>query len=117
MAKKIKEIKKMGNFLVIDGDLYEPDCSEDKSDHEFLKFNKVSMKRFNKLKNEIAEKLKDKLKSKDVIENALMDMSLQAMERLIKSLNSVKKPRIRKRYGCLNLEVGTGKNKTSIPIR
>jgi len=112
MGKKTIEVKKIGNMLLINGEMYEPIYQGGNPKEEFIKFRKIDRRKFDKLREAISNKLKDKLKSKDVIENALADMDLKSLERIEKHLKA-KKPKVKKRLGCYEMVVG----KDIIPIR
>ena len=116
MSKKELTVKKMGNLLIIDDELYEPVVIAHERDDEVLKFRKVSRRRFEFLKRRITAKLAGRLKSKDILENALNDMQMKGLERINKELNKPK-PKIRREHGCFDLVVGKGRNSTTIPIR
>jgi hypothetical protein len=116
MAKRSVIIKKMGNLLIIGDDLYEPVYVTHQRDDELLRFKKISKKRFLSLKRKITERLKGKIKSEDILENALNDMNMKGLERIDKELNKPK-PKVRREHGCFDLVVGIGKNATTIPIR
>lgn len=114
--KKLLKVAKMGNLLIIDGEYYEPIYAKDRAKDELLHFRHVDKKKFEALKEEIAEKLKHKITTKDVIENALADMGLRSLERITAELKK-SKPRVKKQYGCFDIVVGEGRHKSYIPIR
>jgi hypothetical protein len=114
--KKEIVIKKMGNLLIVNSELYEPVYVAHERNDEIIKFRKISRRRFEFLKKQITAKLTGKLKSKDILENALNDMQMKGLERINKELNKPK-PKIRREHGCFDLVVGKGKNSTTIPIR
>jgi hypothetical protein len=116
MLKKELVIKKMGNLLIVNSELYEPVYVAHERNDEIIKFRKISRRRFEFLKKQITAKLTGKLKSKDILENALNDMQMKGLERINKELNKPK-PKIRREHGCFDLVVGKGKNSTTIPIR
>lgn len=118
MSGKRKElkIKKMGNLLVVNDELYEPVYISHQRDDELLKFRKISKKRFVFLKNQISEKLKGRIRSEDIIENALADMTMKGLEKINRELNKPK-PKVRKEHGCFDLVIGQGKSAETIPIR
>lgn len=114
--KKTLDVRQMGNLLMIDGEVYEPVFKAHYANYEEIKFRRIDKKRFKTLQTNIAKKLKNRIKAKDVLESALADMSLRALERIDKEL-SRKRPKIQKVHGCFELEVGSGRHKTYIPIR
>lgn len=114
--KKELAVKKIGNLLLIDDELYEPVYISHQRDDELLKFRRVDRKKFESLKKRIVERLKGRLKSGDILENALNDVTMRGLERIDRELDK-KKPKIRKEHGCFDLVVGKGKDATTIPIR
>jgi hypothetical protein len=116
MSKKELEIKKMGNILIADGELYEPIYVAHERNDEIIRFRRISKRRFEFLKKQITAKLQGRLKSKDILENALNDMQMKGLERINKELCKPK-PKVRREHGCFDLVIGKGKNSTTIPIR
>jgi len=116
MPKKELTIKKMGNLLVVNGELYEPVYITHQRDNEILKFRRISKRRFEYLRKQIIEKLKSKVKSEDILENALADMTMKGLEKINSEL-SKPKPKVRKEHGCFDLVIGQGKDAETIPIR
>jgi len=116
MSKKELKIKKMGNLLIVNDELYEPVYITHQRDDEILKFRRISKKRFTYLRKQIMEKLKNKIKSEDILENALADMTMKGLEKINKELNKPK-PKVRREHGCFDLVIGEGKNAETIPIR
>lgn len=114
--KKELKIKKMGNLLIVNDELYEPVYISHQRDDELLKFRKVSKKKFNYLKKQIIEKLQGKLKPESILENALNDMTMKGLENINKELKK-SKPKVRREHGCFDLVIGQGKSAETIPIR
>jgi hypothetical protein len=116
MKKKTLDVRQMGNMLMIDGEVYEPIFKAHYANYEELRFRHIDKRRFKTLQQSIAKKLRSRVKAKDILESALADMSLRALERINKEL-SKKRPKIQKVHGCFELEVGSGRRKTYIPVR
>lgn len=116
MSKKELIIKKMGNLLIINDELYEPVYINHQRADELIKFRRVSKKRFNYLKKQIIEKLQGRLKPESILENALNDMQMKGLEKINKELNKPK-PKVRREHGCFDLVIGQGKDAETIPIR
>jgi hypothetical protein len=116
MSKKEIVVKKMGNLLIVDGELYEPVYVAHERNDEIIRFKRISKRRFEFLKKRITAKLQGRLKSKDILENALNDMQMKGLERINKELCKPK-PKVRREHGCFDLVIGKGKNSTTIPIR
>lgn len=116
MSKKELKIRKMGNLLFVNDELYEPVFITHKKSDEIIRFRKISKRRFEYLRKQITEKLKSRVKSDDILANALTDMNMKSLERVNKELNKPN-PKIRREHGCFDLVIGKGKNAEAIPIR
>ena len=114
-GKIIKSVRKLGNFLEIDGKLYQPIYRKDRKTDEFLRFKLVKQQKESlKQIEKIAKKLAPKLNAQEVIRNALLDMPIGNINRIHKALfEQKKKPVIKQHHGCYDMEIG----KEVIPIR
>ncbi|MEK6878602.1 MAG: hypothetical protein AABY22_03290 [Nanoarchaeota archaeon] len=107
------KIKKKGNYLEINGKLYRVTESKGKINFEDMEFEPVS-KDIEKMIRAIAKKIKGAVNPEEIIENALYDLSEEQIEKIHKKLTVQRtKPKMKKRYGCFELNVGG----ISIPIR
>lgn len=112
MNKRIV-VRKIGSILEIDGEWYQPVYAKQDALSETMRFEKIDKQKMQSLLDSLTNKLKKDLSSKDILRNALADMSLRGLERIDKALKSKTPPKVKRKYGCLDLVVG----KTSIPIR
>ena len=104
----MKEVKKLGNMLIIDGKLYEPAWNKDAKDGEYLRFKLVKEKKklLDKI-DTIAERLSKDLNGKEVIRNALGELPHKNIDKLYDTLFiKKKKTRTRQRHGCYEMLVG-----------
>lgn len=98
--------KKLGNILILNDEWYELKEVDQKSSSEDLVFKKINKKKMQKLMQTVSEQLAPKIKSKDIIQNALAEMTLRQLKKIELELKK-RKPKIKKRHGCLELVVGS----------
>jgi len=113
MTSKEISIKKIGNFLEIDGKWYFPKRHSPKDDGKSIIFKEVDKKVLEENMKFLVEKLKPYIDGEMILKDALADMKPFELERLMKALNSGKQPKVKKKYGCVELCV----NNVTIPIR
>lgn len=108
----MKEVKKIGNILVIDGKYYQFTNKYGKKGE--MVFKPIDKEKFEKITDSITKKLEPSLEKKDIIKDALGELPLENLEKLHDVLfKKKKKPKVRQRYGCVELVVG----REVIPIR
>jgi len=74
----------------------------------------IKPKRLEKMVNEIADYLISKIDKKEILVDAIYELSLEEIEGIYKRLFKAKrKPKIKKKNGCIELQVGS----FWIPIR
>jgi hypothetical protein len=107
------KIRKVGNFLEIDGKWYFPKQHSPKDDGKAIIFRKVDKKLIEEKLGFIVEKLKPYLDKKMILSDALGELRPAELTKLSESLRVGVKPKVRKYYGCVEMQV----NGVSIPIR
>jgi hypothetical protein len=113
--KKTKTIvvKKLGNFLEIDGKWYFPKMHSKLNKGESLIFKEVDKQSLTGNINFLIKTLMPHLDKKMILRDALREMKPFELEKIADSIRTGRKPKIRKRYGCVELVV----NGTPIMIR
>ena len=107
------KIKKKGNYLEIEGKLYKVTSGKATEKFEEMEFEKVNSN-VEKMIKEIAQKVKGAVNPEEIVENALYDLDEKDIKSLFVKLTKQKtKPKMKKRYGCFELDVGG----INIPIR
>jgi uncharacterized protein YeaC (DUF1315 family) len=115
MKKKEKTIKmrKIGNYLELNGVWYFPKQHSSIDSGKSIIFKEVDK---NTVKGNIGflvKTLKPYLDKGMILEDALSELKPFQLDKLSQAINLGKKPKVKKRYGCVQLEI----NGTTIDIR
>jgi hypothetical protein len=106
------KIKKLGNYLEINGKLYQFDRVKALKDKEEMILKPIfKPKRLLREIDEVSKILADKLDNKELMRTALLDIPIDSFKRVYKAVK--KKKRIRQRHGCFEMDIG----KETIQIR
>jgi ubiquinone biosynthesis protein Coq4 len=109
---EIMKVKKLGNYIELDGKLYQFASVSQLKDKEEMILNPISKpKLLLKKIDEVSNILADKLNKKELMRTALLDMPVDSFNKVYASLK--KKKKVRQRHGCFEMVVG----KEIIPIR
>jgi uncharacterized protein YfkK (UPF0435 family) len=100
------KIKKKGNYLEIDGKLYKVTSSKGKEKFEDMEFEPAK-ENIDKLVSIIAKRLSKSISPEEILKNAMYDMEEEDIRKIYDKITKQKtKPKIKKNYGCLQLNVG-----------
>lgn len=106
------KLKKLGNYLEIDGNLYQFNGVQSMKDKEVMILKPIkNHKKLLKKIEEISKVLGDKLDNAELMRTALLDMPVDSFEKVYKAIK--KKKKIKQRHGCFEMIVGN----EIIPIR
>ena len=105
-------IKKVGNFLEIDGKWYFPK-RHSPTDKKGMIFKEVDKKAVENNINFLVKTLNPYLDKGMILEDALAELKPRELIRLTESLKTGKKPKVRNKYGCIDFIV----NGVEVPIR
>ena len=106
-------VKKIGNFLEIDGKWYFPILHSPKDKGKSLIFKEVDKEKIKTNIEFLVKTLKPYIDREMILEDALSELKPYELEKLSKSLKIGKTPKVKKRYGCVELNV----DGVNIPIR
>jgi hypothetical protein len=109
--KKTIEVKKIGDFLEIDGKWYFPTRHAKKG--KALLFTEVDKSAVQENIKNVIKILKPYLSREMVLEDALSSLRPRELMKLLESLKTGKKPNVKRSFGCVDMIV----NGISIPIR
>jgi hypothetical protein len=113
MNKKTISVKKIGNFLEIDGKWYFPKQHSPKDRGKAIIFREVDKKIVEDNLKFLVNTLKPYLDGKMVLEDAIADLKPTEITKLFDALKTGKKPTVKRKYGCVDMVV----NGITIPIR
>lgn len=103
---KLKNVKQIGNILEVDGVWYEP-IDKRGRDGELI-FRKVDKVKYDKLIKSVVNRLVNYLNKKQILTDAIRDLSRVELEDIDTLLKSKKvKPKIKQKQGCIELSVGS----------
>ena len=111
--EKTCRIRKVGNFLEIDGEWYFPKMHSPIDSGKTLIFKKVDKETIKGNILFLAKTLKPFIDKNMILEDALSDMKPIELHKLTETMKTGKKPKVIRRYGCVELKVGA----ITIPIR
>lgn len=102
---KSLKLKKLGNYLEVNGVLYQFAGVKQMKDKETMMLEPIKkpMALLKKI-DEVAELLSDKLDKKELMRTALLDMPHDSFEKVYTSLK--KKKKVRQRHGCFEMAIG-----------
>ena len=109
---KSLKIMKLGNYLEIDGNLYQFNGVQAMKDKEVMVLKPIkNHKKLLKKIEEVSKVLADKLDNAELMRTALLDMPVDSFNKVYTAIK--KKKKIRQRHGCFEMKIG----KETIPIR
>ena len=111
--EKILRIKKIGNFLEIDNEWYFPKQHSRIDSGKTVIFKKVDKRAVKENIDFLVKTLKPYVDKGMILEDALSELKPRELVRITESIKLGKKPKVKQRYGCVNLEV----NGVNIDIR
>jgi hypothetical protein len=110
--EKTLMIRKIGNFLEIDGNWYFPK-QHSRKDKKGMIFKQVDKKTVEGNVKILVKTLSPYLDKGMILEDALAELKPREMMKLTESLKTGKKPKVRSKYGCIDFIV----NGVEVPIR
>ena len=113
VKEKTIKIKKIGNFLELDGKWYFPKQHDPIDSGKSIIFKEVDKKAVKENIDFLVKTLKPHLDKGMILEDALGELKPRQLEKISNSIKVGKKPKVKKRYGCVELEV----NGIAVPIR
>jgi hypothetical protein len=102
--EKTFKIRKLGNFLEIDGKWYFPK-QHTKGKGEYIIFKEVDKNAVRGNIDFLVKTLKPYLDKGMILEDALCELKPRQLVRLTESLKTGKRPKVRNRFGCVEMEV------------
>lgn len=103
MMKQTKEVKKIGNVLLIDGEYWQ--FVKEYDETGAMVFERIDKKKFDAIVEKLTERLAPSVDKKEILKEALGELPMKNLER-ISNLLEKKKVKPRKKYGCLELGIG-----------
>lgn len=106
-----KLLKLIGNphtnkkFIKMNGKTYILQKTKTKGKIEELTFKEMDIKEYEKILDDVAEKVSKKTNVKDLIKQALYDMPIESVKLIEKEMKK-EKPVVRHNQGCFFLSVG-----------